>query len=117
MSSGESEFNYDFHVSFTPEDMVGGTVYYNYVQQPFPHPDAPGISVFYKDDAGQVYLTYSTYGRGVEVMMHTYNFLNFTPLGRNEDGLTYPMEWVRHHDRYETAQVAASAASCYAAGA
>ncbi|USX21961.1 DUF899 domain-containing protein [Oxalobacteraceae bacterium OTU3REALA1] len=117
VSSDESEFNYDFHVSFTPEEMAGGAVYYNYVQQPFPHPDAPGISVFYKDDAGQVYLTYSTYGRGVEVMMHTYNFLDLTPLGRNEDGLLYPMEWVRHHDRYETAPAAAPAASCCAAGA
>lgn len=117
ISSSESEFNYDFHVSFTPEEMAGGAVYYNYVQQPFPHPDAPGISVFYKDDAGQVYLTYSTYGRGVEVMMHTYNFLDLTPLGRNEDGLSYPMEWVRHHDRYEAAPAAASAASCCAAGA
>lgn len=117
VSSGESDFNYDFHVSFTPEEMAGGTVYYNYVQQPFPHPDAPGVSVFYKDDAGQVYLTYSTYGRGVEVMMHTYNFLDLTPLGRNEEGLSYPMEWVRHHDRYETARVPAPAASCCAAGA
>ncbi|HEX7987522.1 MAG TPA: thioredoxin family protein [Duganella sp.] len=114
VSSGESDFNYDFHVSFTPQELAGGTVYYNYVQQPFPHPDAPGVSVFYKDDTGQVYLTYSTYGRGVEVMMHTYNFLDLTPLGRNEDGLSYTMEWVRHHDRYETAPVAAS---CCAAGA
>lgn len=88
--------------------MADGTVDYNYVQQPFPHPDAPGVSVFYKDDAGQIYLTYSTYGRGVEVVMHTYNFLDLTPLGRNEDGLAYPMEWVRHHDRYETAAVAAA---------
>jgi predicted dithiol-disulfide oxidoreductase (DUF899 family) len=117
VSSGESEFNYDFHVSFTPEEMAGGAVYYNYVQQPFPHPDAPGISVFYKDDAGQVYLTYSTYGRGVEVMMHTYNFLDLTPRGRNEDGLSYPMEWVRHHDRYEMAPAATAAASCCSAGA
>jgi len=117
VSSGESAFNYDFHVSFTPDEMASGTVYYNYVQQPFPHPDAPGISVFYKDDAGQVYLTYSSYGRGVEVMMHTYNLLDLTPLGRNEDGLSYPMEWVRHHDRYEPAPVTAPAASCCAAGA
>ena len=118
VSSGESDFNYDFHVSFTPQELAGGAVYYNYVQQPFPHPDAPGISVFYKDDAGQVYLTYSTYGRGVEVMMHTYNFLDLTPLGRDEDGLSYPMEWVRHHDRYETVPVVAGpAASCCAAGA
>jgi predicted dithiol-disulfide oxidoreductase (DUF899 family) len=114
VSSGESEFNYDFHVSFTPEQMAEGAVTYNYTKQPFPHPDAPGISVFYKDDAGQVYLTYSTFGRGVEVMMHTYNFLDLTPLGRNEDDLPYTMAWVRHHDRYETAP---AAASCCAADA
>jgi len=114
VSSGESDFNYDFHVSFTPEEIGTGEVYYNYQQQPFPHPDAPGVSVFFKDDDGQVYLTYSTFGRGVEVMMHTYNFLDLTPLGRNEDELSYPMEWVRHHDRYESAP---AVSSCCAANA
>lgn len=53
VSSDESDFNYDFHASFTPDEMADGVVYYNYVQQPFPHPDAPGISVFYKDHAGE----------------------------------------------------------------
>jgi predicted dithiol-disulfide oxidoreductase (DUF899 family) len=114
VSSGESDFNYDFHVSFTPEEIGTGEVYYNYKQQPFPHPDAPGVSVFFKDDDGQVYLTYSTFGRGVEVMMHTYNFLDLTPLGRKEDELSYPMEWVRHHDRYESAP---AVSSCCAASA
>lgn len=103
VSSGDSDFNYDFNVSFTPEEMAEGEVYYNYREQPFPHPDAPGISVFYKDGDGQVYRTYSTYGRGVEVMMHTYRFLDLTPLGRHENS---PMDWVRYHDRYETAQAA-----------
>ncbi|MHA4867669.1 DUF899 domain-containing protein [Duganella sp. PWIR1] len=114
VSSGESDFNYDFHVSFTPEEIGTGEVYYNYKQQPFPHPDAPGVSVFFKDDDGQIYLSYSTFGRGVEVMMHTYNVLDLTPLGRNEDELSYPMEWVRHHDRYESAP---AASSCCAASA
>lgn len=109
VSSGESDFNYDFDVSFTPEDLAKGEVYYNYAMQAFPLPDAPGISVFYKDDAGQVYHTYSTYGRGVEVMMHTYNFLDLTPLGRHEEGLSDTMEWVRHHDRYEAPPTAAAA--------
>ncbi len=122
VSSGESDFNYDFHVSFTPEERAEGAVEYNYTRQPFPHPDAPGVSVFYKDDAGQVYLTYSTFGRGVEVMMHTYNFLDLTPLGRNEDELPYTMAWVRHHDRYETTPVSTPAAgpataSCCSANA
>jgi predicted dithiol-disulfide oxidoreductase (DUF899 family) len=100
VSSGDGDFNYDFNVSFTPEEIAQGEVYYNYKKQVFPHPDAPGVSVFCKDDAGEVYHTYSTYGRGVEVMMHTYNFLDLTPMGRNEEGLPYTMAWVRHHDRY-----------------
>ena len=110
VSSGDSDFNYDFHVSFAPEEVAEGEVYYNYTGQAFPHEDAPGVSVFYKDDAGVVYHTYSTYGRGVEVMMHTYRFLDLTPLGRQEDGLPYTMAWVRHHDRY--AQQPAPAAAC-----
>jgi predicted dithiol-disulfide oxidoreductase (DUF899 family) len=108
VSSDDGDFNYDFDVSFKPEELAKGKVYYNYQTQPFPHPDAPGVSVFYKNDAGEVFHTYSTYGRGVEVMMHTYNFLDLTPLGRNEEGLPYTMAWVRYHDRYETAPAAGS---------
>lgn len=110
VSSGESDFNYDFHVSFAPEDLAEGEVDYNYTRQAFPLEDAPGVSVFYKDDAGVVYHTYSSYGRGVEVMMHTYRLLDITPLGRQEDGLPYTMAWVKHHDRY--AQQAAPASAC-----
>jgi predicted dithiol-disulfide oxidoreductase (DUF899 family) len=77
--------------------------------QAFPHEEAPGVSVFYKDDAGNLYHTYSTYGRGVEVMMGTYNLLDLVPKGRDEDRLKSTMEWVRHHDRYEPT---ASAAAC-----
>jgi predicted dithiol-disulfide oxidoreductase (DUF899 family) len=112
VSSGASDFNYDFHVSFAPEDVADGEVYYNYTGQAFPQEDAPGVSVFYKDDAGMVYHTYSTYGRGVEVMMHTYRFLDITPLGRQEEGLPYTMAWVKHHDRY-----AQAGASCCSANA
>ena len=108
VSSGESDFNYDFHVSFTQEDLAQGEVNYNYKEQAFPLEDAPGISVFYKGDCGTVYHTYSTFGRGVEMMMHTYRFLDITPMGRNEDELPYTMAWVKHHDRYEQAP----AASC-----
>jgi predicted dithiol-disulfide oxidoreductase (DUF899 family) len=73
--------------------------------------------VFYKDDAGQIFRTYSKYGRGVEVMMHTYALLDLTPLGRQEEGLADTMSWVRHHDLYETAPAAAPAAAacCHAA--
>jgi len=115
VSSNGSDFNHDFGVSFTPEEMARGEVRYNYVVQPFPAEEAPGVSVFYKDDAGAVFHTYSAYGRGVEVMMGTYNLLDLTPKGRDENGLSYAMEWVRHHDRYEPAlraDAAPAAGSC-----
>lgn len=115
VSSNETDFNYDFGVSFTPEEQAKGEVNYNYNIQPFPHDEAPGISVFYKDDAGEVFHTYSTYGRGVEVMMGAYNLMDLTPKGRDERDVPNKMEWVRHHDRYEPAsatQFAPKAGSC-----
>jgi predicted dithiol-disulfide oxidoreductase (DUF899 family) len=116
VSSHGSDFNYDFHVSFTPQEMARGVVDYNHGMRPFPVEEAPGISVFYKDDAGQVFHTYSTYGRGVEVMMGTYRMIDLTPKGRDEEGLAHTMAWVRHHDRYEPVPVAAQAAGacCHA---
>ncbi|MBT9503659.1 MAG: DUF899 domain-containing protein [Burkholderiaceae bacterium] len=120
VSSQGSDFNRDFHVSFTPDEMASGEVYYNYKMQPFPQAEAPGISVFYRDDGGQVFHTYSRFGRGVEVMMGTYHLLDLTPAGRNEEGMAYGMEWLRHHDRYEAAALAKAAAagsSCCAAQA
>jgi predicted dithiol-disulfide oxidoreductase (DUF899 family) len=109
VSSHGSDFNHDFAVSFTPEDMAKGEVYYNYGMQSFPTEEAPGVSVFYKDDAGNVFHTYSTYGRGVEVMMGAYNLLDLTPKGRDERDVDYKMEWVRHHDRYEPEPLARAA--------
>jgi predicted dithiol-disulfide oxidoreductase (DUF899 family) len=108
-SSHGSDFNRDFGVSFTPDEVAQGSVHYNYGRWPFAHEELPGISVFCKDDAGNVFHTYSTYGRGVEVMMGTYNMLDLTPKGRDEDHLSHTMEWVRHHDRYEPAPVAKTA--------
>jgi predicted dithiol-disulfide oxidoreductase (DUF899 family) len=115
VSSHGSDFNRDFGVCFTPQEIAQGEVLYNYVMQPFPLEDAPGISVFYRNDAGEVFHTYSTYGRGVEVMMGAYRLLDLTPMGRDEDGLSDSMEWVRHHDRYESApqpKAAQVAGSC-----
>ena len=100
VSSHGTDFNRDFHVSFTADAMANGTVDYNCGTKPH-GAELPGVSVFWKDDAGEVFHTYSTYGRGVEVMMHTYNLLDLTPKGRDEDGLDFTMAWVRHHDRYE----------------
>lgn len=113
VSSHRSDFNLDFGVTFTAEELARGAVYYNYVIQPFPAEEAPGISVFYKNDAGEVFHTYSTYGRGVEVMMGAYSLLDLVPKGRDEADVAYTMEWVRHHDRYDPAPRAAPAArSC-----
>ena len=102
-SSNGNDFNRDFHVSFTPADRVDGEVYYNFHMTPFPQEEAPGISIFYKDDAGQVFHTYSTFGRGVEMMMGTYDFLDIVPKGRDE-APGHGMAWVRHHDRYGSAE-------------
>ncbi|MDM0082794.1 thioredoxin family protein [Variovorax sp. J31P179] len=111
VSSHGSDFNRDFGVSFTQEEIASGKVRYNYVTQAFPAEEAPGISVFYKDDADQVFHTYSTYGRGVEVMMGTYDLLDLTPKGRDEHNPGHTMDWVRHHDRYETAAAGSCCAS------
>ncbi|WP_367872953.1 DUF899 domain-containing protein [Luteolibacter sp. Populi] len=100
VSSYGSDFNYDFHVSFTKDEMAEGKVNYNYKMEEFPSEEAPGISIFYKDAAGDVFLTYSTYARGVDVMMGTYRILDLVPKGRDEDDLDFSMGWLRHHDRY-----------------
>lgn len=115
VSSYGSDFNHDFGVNFSQDEMSSGKVDYNYTHQPFPHEEAPGISVFCRDAAGEVFHAYSRYGRGVEVMMHSYSLLDLTPKGRDEDALDYPMAWVRHHDRYAaetTPKPAQGAASC-----
>ena len=100
VSSFSNDFNYDFHVSFTPEDIAKGEVNYNFEAWRYPYEELPGISAFYKNDAGDVFHTYSTYGRGVEVMMGTYAMLDLMPKGRDERDVDHKMEWVRHHDRY-----------------
>jgi predicted dithiol-disulfide oxidoreductase (DUF899 family) len=100
-SSFANDFNWDYHVSFTPEEVAKQEMYYNYQTQPFPAEEAPGISVFYRNENGQVFHTYSTYGRGGEPMMGVYTYLDVTPRGRHEEGLAFPMAWRRHHDRYE----------------
>jgi predicted dithiol-disulfide oxidoreductase (DUF899 family) len=109
VSSHGSDFNYDFGVSFMPEEVAKGALCYNYGRWPFAYEEWPGISVFFKDDANEVFHTYSTYGRGVEVMMGTYNMLDLMPEGRQERDVEYKMEWVRHHDRYHPGPVAPAA--------
>jgi predicted dithiol-disulfide oxidoreductase (DUF899 family) len=101
VSSYGTDFNYDFHVSFTPEQLAKGKVEYNFDLMEFPSAEAPGLSVFYKDKGGNIYHTYSAYARGSESTINAYNYLDFVPKGRDEDALPFTMAWVRHHDRYE----------------
>jgi predicted dithiol-disulfide oxidoreductase (DUF899 family) len=104
VSSFGTDFNFDYHVSFTPEQKKG-LAEYNYEQTEFPSDEAPGLSVFYKDAAGGVFHTYSSYGRGLDIVIGAYNFLDMAPKGRDEDALAWSMAWVRHHDKYEGAVV------------
>ena len=100
VSSYGNDFNYDYHVSFTTDEMTRGKVYYNFEMNEFPSEEAPGITVFYKNRTGDIFHTYSSYARGTETVVGTYNYLDLVPKGRDEDGLAFTMSWVRHHDRY-----------------
>ena len=100
VSSYGNDFNRDYHVSFTKDEMAKGEMYYNYAMQKFPSEEGPGTSVFYKDASGDIFHTYSAYARGLDMLIGTYNWLDLTPKGRDEDGLDFTMAWVRHHDRY-----------------
>ena len=111
VSSADSDFNYDYAVSFTPDDVKSGAKVYNFGTSGFGIEDAPGISVFYRDEAGDIFHTYSCFARGLDMMNVAYHYLDLTPLGRHEDGLPYPMDWVRLRDQYQPAP--AGAASCH----
>jgi predicted dithiol-disulfide oxidoreductase (DUF899 family) len=100
VSSYGSEFNYDYHVSFTKQEQADKKVSYNYTTTEFPSEEGPGASVFYKNPAGNIFHTYSAFARGLDILVGTYNFLDLVPKGRDEDGLAFSMAWVRHHDRY-----------------
>ncbi len=99
VSSFDTDFNRDFHVSFSAEDVARGDTTYNYERRASQtEGEAPGASVFYKDDNGRIYHTYSCYARGLEDVLGAYMLLDLTPAGRNESG---PMSWVRLHDSYQ----------------
>lgn len=101
VSSYESDFNYDFGVSFKPEQM-GQEVFYNYRPEKLEIDELPGLSVFYKDEAGNIFHTYSSFGRGLESLDGAYAYLDLVPKGRDEAHLEVAPSWWRHHDRYET---------------
>lgn len=99
VSSGGSDFNYDFDVSFTEEDRAAGRASYNYGRTPIDtSPDMFGVSIFAKDEKGAIFHTYSTFHRGAELLMGAFNWLDLAPKGRNEIGST--MSWIRLHDEY-----------------
>lgn len=107
VSSFANDFNYDFHVSFRPEDTAGGKVEYNYEMIETSMEELPGTSVFARDDAGTIYHTYSSYGRGAEETLVTYRLLDMTPKGRDEGPGGNLMGWVKRHDEYASATTAA----------
>ena len=103
VSSYHSEFNYDFHVSFTPEQIAAGRAFYNYEHVDPGLDDLSGDSVFIRDDDGQVFHTYSTYGRGGDEFLGVYRYLDATPKGRSEDGPYRTLaDWVRPKNTYGT---------------
>jgi predicted dithiol-disulfide oxidoreductase (DUF899 family) len=103
VSSNRNDFNYDFHVSFTKDELASGSACYNYGPYKYQSEEAPGASVFFRDESGGIFHTYSTYARGLDILVGAYNYLDLAPKGRDEDDLPYPMAWIRHHDRYGVA--------------
>ena len=100
LSSYGNDFNFDYHVSATQEEKAKGKMFYNYRTDDLIGDEMPGLSVFYKDENGDVFHTYSTYGRGLDILVGAYNFLDLAPKGRDEDHLDFTMDWVRRHDQY-----------------
>ena len=101
VSSLGSDFNRDFDVSFTPDEIKKGEIYYNYQMRGFPSEEAPGVSVFYKDEGGDIFHTYSCYARGLDMLNGAYHYLDLAPKGRDEAELPYGMAWLRRHDQYD----------------
>lgn len=102
VSAYRNDFNFDFHVSFPKEEVGKSKQFYNYEWQDIREEELPGTSVFYKYETGEIYHTYSTFGRGEDILVGAYNYLDLTPMGRNENGPFFNlMDWVKHHDRYE----------------
>jgi predicted dithiol-disulfide oxidoreductase (DUF899 family) len=103
LSSASTDFNFDYHVSFTPEQLESGRAEYNYTEYGWRMPDAPGVSVFARGPDGGVFHTYSCYARGLDTLNTAFQYLDLVPKGRNEDGLPFPLDWVRYHDEYQHA--------------
>lgn len=102
VSSHGNSFNADFHVAWSPEEIEQGKVDYNYQLQQVPMEEMPGLSVFIRNKKGEIFHTYSTYSRGLDLLVGTYNYLDLVPKGRDEEKFEQSMQWLRHHDRYQT---------------
>lgn len=100
VSSLGYDFNQDFGVSFSEDELASGNVAYNYKTGPFPVTEAPGLSIFYKDSTGDIFHTYSCYARGLDMMNTAYHLLDLVPKGRDESELPFTMAWVRRNDSY-----------------
>ncbi len=100
VSSLESDFNRDFHVSFTPDELDNDRCNYNYRVGSYPVDEAPGVSVFYRDEAGELFHTYSCYARGLDMLNGAYHYMDLAPRGRDEDALEWTMAWLERRDEY-----------------
>jgi predicted dithiol-disulfide oxidoreductase (DUF899 family) len=100
VSSYDTDFNFDYHVSFTPEELGRKDAFYNYNLQDTHSSEREGVSVFHKDPANRVYHTYSAYARGIDMLNVAYHYLDLVPKGRDEAGHEFPQFWVRRHDEY-----------------
>jgi predicted dithiol-disulfide oxidoreductase (DUF899 family) len=100
LSSNRTDFNFDFNVSFTPEQIKNGKAIYNFAPLDMDIDEREGVSAFYRDKRGAIYRTYSAYARGIDLMNTTYNFLDLTAKGRDEHPDS-PQDWVRYHDKYK----------------
>ena len=100
VSSFGNDFNFDYHVSFTPEEIKSGKLFYNYVNTEMDMDEREGVSAFYKDKNGDVFHTYSSYARGIDMLNTTYHFLDLTAKGRDENPDS-PQDWVTYKDQYK----------------
>jgi predicted dithiol-disulfide oxidoreductase (DUF899 family) len=100
VTSVDGALSRDFGVTFSAEELAAGAIHYNYTDQAFPSEEAPGASVFYRNDAGELFHTYSCYARGLDMLNAAYHYLDLAPKGRDEDDLPFPMSWVRRKDSY-----------------
>ena len=102
VSSYGNDFNFDYHVSFTRDEIANGKVYYNYELRELQIDELAGTSTFYKDATGGIFHTYSAYARGSEMVGGAYGYIDHLPKGRNETGPNHDLsDWVRHHDKYD----------------